>query len=433
MMWLLLTLPAVADREAGMGLAASALAMVLMWRWRSRYVPWQLTAETRARHQRHEAGPGTALSLIAPEPPTSEPTPELEPEPDLFQRPPAEAPELASRLDQARSEFERDAGRFLEQTEASWRDLEASLRELHRRYQSARACLTAYLNGLAERDALLAEAASRGLALNPSPAPCPAPSPPPSTSDPAEPPSELEAQGWSEPNPEGIRSRMSPEGIPEFLAEPAQPGGPRAYYRERLVEGMREIVRGQVQGKTLQLLECARWVDPASLISGEPHTLPPGVRIWGPCEGLEEALWTLPLEVLGKLPDLVLAPDLGGRVDWQGAYVRDATGRVRSNTSLAEPGRIYLRSDLTQVPALFRAALLHALGRLEGEDAEAWRLRWEPEPQARVRVVEGQVYAEQASGAAALARLSGPFPRHLAGGRTPEGLFWDEFALEMAE
>ncbi|MCE7873102.1 hypothetical protein DYH09_22370, partial [bacterium CPR1] len=209
----------------------------------------------------------------------------------------------------------------------------------------------------------------------------------------SDPPAELDGQGWSEPGEGGVRSRTRGEHG-EFLgplANPEAPAGaenPRAFYRERRVEqdglAFREITRGVVAGRRLQILECARYPEHGldSLLAvhrsrAEAARVPVGYRVFltrshsirlfatlAQVRRLEPLLLGLPPVVRERLSDLLIAPDLGGRGDWEGQYGQDEAGRPATHAVLVGSDKLALRADLLAHESLTRTALFHGLGHL---------------------------------------------------------------------
>ncbi|MEW6279397.1 MAG: hypothetical protein AB1758_12280 [Candidatus Eremiobacterota bacterium] len=435
----------VAERGPALGLAASLGALALVWGYRSGYLPAYLPADLAARLRDRSQAP----VIPRPEPPaevapppesvTAEapPEPASAPEPDLFDpsTPPEPQPprapdpaDLVRRWMEAQGEFELGVSGFVEQAQEEWSGLERFLRGIHARYQAARAELEGFLDSLGEeRDGLVA---SSGVVLRADPEVGAVPLTPCAVAEPLDPPAELDAEGWGEPNAEGVRSRLRPDPVDperppyhEFLGPPNDPGqpassaNPRPYYSERQVDGFREIVRGAVAGRTFTVHEQCRWVDPDSLAQGDPRevrlTPSRSVKIWGPGD-IEPILWTLPAGLRERVPDLVLAPDPGGPVDWAGRYRVDREGRAVTFSSLVGPGRVALRTDLLERPVLLRAVLEDALGVPQPSP---------PEPVSML--VDGElVYLDSDTYGVLLA-----FPALRSQSGTSEGVRWTRFEL----
>ncbi|GMU57759.1 MAG: hypothetical protein AMXMBFR33_69050 [Candidatus Xenobia bacterium] len=400
---LLLTLPALAQGSAAQesaltGLGAAVAALLIVWRRRCRVLPQYLPGDLRAELKPapgRKAPPPSPLTERPPVPEETavrepEPAPDLEfapapapPEEDLvFETPiippgvvPMDVPvidpaRLESDLLELQGQFEAMAGELAAKLEAQWHRLVEFL-------EQARANLT-------------------GGVLPEEPAPMGPESLGPELVTHAlltDPPAELDGQGWSEPGEGGVRSRTLGEHG-EFLgplANPEAPAGaenPRAFYRERRVEqdglAFREITRGVVAGRRLQILECARYPEHGldSLLAvhrarAEAAGVPVGYRVFltrshsirlfatlPQVHRLEPVLLGLPQVVRERLGDLLIAPDLGGRVDWEGRYAQDEAGRPATHAVLVGSGMLALRADLLTDGNLTRTALGHGLGHL---------------------------------------------------------------------
>ncbi len=398
---LLLTLPALAQGSAAQesaltGLGAAVAALLIVWRRRCRVLPQYLPGDLRADLKPvpvRKAPPASPLTERPPAPAKEPaPAPDLEfapappPEPvpteeDLvFEAPlippgvvPMDVPvidpaRLESDLLELQGQFETMAGELAASLEAHWHKLVEFL-------EQARANLT-------------------GGELPPESAPAGPDSLGPELVSHArwtDPPAELDGQGWSEPGEGGVRSRTRGEHG-EFLgplANPEAPAGadnPRAFYRERRVEqdglAFREITRGVVVGRRLQIVECARYPEHGldSLLAvhrarAEAAGAPLGYRVFltrshsirlfatlPQVLRLEPLLLGLPQAVRERVPDLLVSPDLGGRVDWEGRYAQDEAGRPATHAVLVGSDKLALRTDLLAHEGLARTALGHGLG-----------------------------------------------------------------------
>ncbi len=395
----LLTLPALAQGSAAQesaltGLGAAVAALLIVWRRRCRVLPQYLPGDLRADLKPAPArkAPPSPLAERPPAPPAEPKTPDLS-----FETAPEPAPQDEDLVFESQTPLLPAA--VVEVDVIDPARLESELLELQGRFESLAGELAASLEARwHELVAFLEEARARltGGELPEEPVPggpdCLGPELLTHT-DLTAPPAELDGQGWSEPGEGGVRSRTRGEHG-EFLgplANPEAPAGadnPRAFYRERRVEheglAFREITRGVVVGRRLQILECARYPEQGldSLLvvhraRAEAAAVPVGYRVFvtrshsirlfatlPQVHRLEPLLLGLPLQVRERLSDILIAPDLGGRVDWEGRYGQDEAGRPATHAVLVGSDLLALRADLLTDESLTRTALFHGLGHL---------------------------------------------------------------------
>lgn len=412
---LLLTAPALAQggsqEQALTGLATAALALLLVWRRRCKLLPQYMPGDVRPTLK--EAPPVKPAEKPAPVAPPVEPAPASAPlefappvaaeahpvEELVFEKAAAPEPEPEPELDPAslesaflelQGQFEEQAAQLASRLQTEW----AAMRAFVQQPRSAEP-------GLPALEIPEVEVLGRQ---------------PPTTADPVAPPDEIDGRGWSEPAENGVRSRGE-----EFLGpltDPGQPPGPtnaRPYYRERRVEveGLvfREITRGIVVGKQLHIQESARFPQQGipTLLELHRHRareagLPVAYRLWmtadhsvrvfatrAQVQALEPLLLELPAAVRARVPDLLVAPDLGGRVDWEGAYFQYDNGRPATHAVLSDASMVALRHGLQ--PDEARAALAQGLAGHLGEEhlpilLEQWdEVAFEPALQLKMRLL----------------------------------------------
>ncbi len=381
---LLLTAPAWAQgasaQESAMtGLGCALVGLILVWKRRCKQLPQYLPGDVRPTLQvgaPRQVPPPKAMPLPEPElvkAPTA-PPPQIEfeytpvkkaPEDLVFEPAPAPPPPepepefdpapLEEQFLEIQGQFEQRAADFAQRLEQEWQAMQAFLQQPREAVPGPLAV------AIPEIEALGPEQATTG--------------------NPAPPPDEIDPKGWSEPAENGVRARNG-----EFLGplgDPSQPPGPtnaRAYYRERRIEGdvvFREITRGIVVGRQLQIQESARYPEHGIPTLLEAHKryaaeagAPVAFRVWLTAErairifgtlkqaqAVEAALLELPSRE--KVPDILVARDLGGRVDWEGNYFHDEEGRPQTHAVLRDDTMLALRHGLE--PAALKAALEEGL------------------------------------------------------------------------
>lgn len=406
----LLTAPALAQggsqEHALTGLATAALALLLVWRRRCKQLPQYMPGDVRPTLAEAPAPvKAPAPPAPAPEPPPAPlefTPPPAEPAPVeelVFEKPVAPAPEPEPEFDPAplesaflelQGQFEEQAAQLASRLQTEWAAMRAFV-EQSRPAEPGPAALE------------IPEVELLGAAQS-------------TTADPVPPPDEIDGRGWSEPAENGVRARGE-----EFLGpltDPAQPPGPtnaRPYYRERRVEDdalvFREITRGIVVGKQLQIQESARFPEqgiPSLLALHRTRAAQAGVpvayRLWltadhavrifatrSQVQALEPLLLELPAAVRARVPDLLVAPDLGGRVDWEGAYFQFENGRPATHAVLSDAAMVALRHGLQ--PDEARVALARGLAGHLGEEAlpvllEQWdEVVFEPARELKMRLL----------------------------------------------
>lgn len=402
--------------SAQVGLACVVVALILVWKRRCKQLPQYLPGDIRPTlkaapgptPRSQEPAPVAAAAVAASPPPQMEfeapPTPPpaedlvfekaptAEPEPPLPE-PELDPAELESMLLEIQGQFEEQAAQLAVRLENEWKSMQTFLEQ-------------ARSDQAGPEPIAIPDVEAFGPELR-------------TTANPVPAPDEISGQGWSEPAENGVRSRDG-----EFLGplgDPAQPPGPtnaRAYYRERRVEEdglvFREITRGIVVGRQLQVQESSRYPEQGILTLLERHKqraaeagAPVAYRLWltkdhaikvyatkHQVRQLEPALMELPAQARSKLPDLLVARDLGGRVDWEGAYLQDAEGRPATHAVLADDCMIALRHGLE--PAQLKSALAYGLGEsLEAGSGETHLVlleQWDDIQFEPARELKGRLY-----------------------------------------